>query len=191
MSGALSVLRDFTVLSSDDAPVSEAQQRLCDEAYQRGLQDGVVKASEAHDREMTTAQATLVASLADMTNDQRANADAFAEALTEVTRVLCPALAEIGYPEAVRAMVEAHARITSDAITICVHSDAVDAMQKVVVGLNMNQLSVEGDGRIARLQAEIRWSGGAARLDQEALAQQIIELSTTLGQTPKDQGETE
>ena len=171
--------REFGPVSRTAPPPGQVVA-LTDDAYARGVADGLAQAHAQTAARTASALEDLTARLDDMTAERDRVADETAAeagaALAAVVRSLCPSLSALGLADRARHLLETELLSGPRPVTIRAAPDVAEALD----GMGAD-LTVESDGDMPGTRLDLSWPEGGATLDIEALSAQIMGLADTLG----------
>lgn len=190
-----SILRNFSpsaTLDFESLPIPVKQHAsLCDDAYQRGIEYGTQQAEQVGESNLQAAVAALSAQLNDAQALQQSMIQDFGGALAQIASTLCPALAQKGYAEAIKDMIEANQAMVSSAMTVRVSPDQIETVKQIAGQLNAASLHIESDEALSGLAVELKWVGGGSALNLSDISDQIIALANKFQTTSPSESEEE
>jgi len=171
--------REFGPVSRTAPPPGQVVA-LTDDAYARGVTDGLAQAHAQIAARTAAALEDLTGRLdgivAERDGAQREVATAAGVALAAVVRSLCPALSALGLADRARHLLENELLSAPRPVTVRAAPDVAEALDAMNAGL-----VVESDDDMPATRLDLSWPEGGATVDTEALCTQIMGLADTLG----------
>lgn len=182
MSGSVSFLREF--LPPEDLERAIASPSAT-EAFQAGVTEGRRLERARIDDETKDALDDIKAVLEQGQDMRRAIVDAVqadaGNAVASVVRALCPALAEKGLAETARDLLTDALKAVPRPIEITAAPIVVDALSDALDAEDNPDLLIQAQDDHSSLQVSFNWSGGSAKIDFDAVANDILAHADTLG----------
>lgn len=178
------VLREFgPVTEAVPAPRPRQVEAMTEEAYARGLADGMARAQAQVEARTAAALEDLTARLAACATERdRAVAGISEEAgkaLAAVVRGLCPGLAALGLADRARFLLENELRAAPRPLTVRAAPEIAETLG--TAGSLGADVVVESDEALPPTRLDLAWDEGGATVDTGALVSDILALADTLG----------
>lgn len=178
------VLREFgPVTGAVPAPRPRQVEAMTEEAYARGLADGMARAQAQVEARTAAALEDLAARLAACATERdRAVAGISEEAgkaLAAVVRGLCPGLAALGLADRTRFLLENELRAAPRPLTVRAAPEIAETLG--TAGSLGADVVVESDEALPPTRLDLAWDEGGATVDTGALVSDILALADTLG----------
>jgi len=193
MNGSRAFLRELKDPSTDISLAGpQSGALLAEEAYERGIVDGLERGRIEIEAQMSSAVTALVERLDDSGTLRetlmRHAAEEAGAALVKVLHLLCPGLAALGLADRAVHLLESELRDVPRPVMIRAAPDVAARLVARIAERAGEGLQVVDDETLSGSRIDLDWQEGRATFDAEALVQQVFAHAAILD-APTDNAE--